>query len=551
MAKPFTSHDGVDSTGVRAEVHVQTGTGTVKELSENGKNVLVKMQVEGLKHPVQGWTSTSESIYEILTQAKESGREVSYRIESQRKNGVARNIPIAELRKTQETANENTRSLFVGVDGTLSSEAVTDPAEDPHTGGRIPATDPRNKPASASPAAGTPGGFSVEQALTGLANARQGGLPQSIVDATAALALAAGASVQQVMSAGVNEQQAETPRQVQRAIAAEAAPHIANNTDGRLNLGSYKVQAAVGAESLATDLLNAHAVAVAEKHNAQVLAQRENGDDSGDLVEVQPVNYRQAAALGGVLLGLADDVQVAAYGGGRPNRMASSHTRCRALVYDAVKNRYPVPFGESPERQEGWKKQITDEAVERFLNAIRLAAGDTDAPAQQEVSREEQQTQQDQPSTPANSAPEAPAEVPAEAPAGTPAVDVAGEDAQAPTAAEADPATGSPAAQVRQIGNAEAKPKPPVEGEDGFVAPDAEVLTRFGALAISAGFEPKPDSPVSVYLNHKFGVATARKVHAPALSALVNWYEQQGATGAGQFRQHVLTEAQGEAAASA
>lgn len=535
MAKPFVSHDGTDPNGIRAEVYVQTGTGTVKELKENGNNINVFMAVDGLKHPIGGWTSKSEAIYPMLVEAYESGREITYRIESQRKNGIDRATPIAVLRETMDTAKENCRNLFVGVDGTLSSEAVTDPAEDPYAGGRIPATDPRNKPAAA-PTAGGPGGFTAEQALTGLAAARQGGLSDSIIDSAAALALAAGASVQQVLTAGVDEQAEPAERQVQRVVAAEAAPFNAYNTDGRVNLGSYAVQAGVGAESLAAELIHDNAVAVAEAHNAAV----EAGEVEGEKIEPQPVNFKSAAALGSVLLDLADRVQVGTYEGGRPSRMANSHTRARSFVYDAVKNRYPVPFGADADTQEEWKKQVVAEGIERFKWAVKIALKVNDMPA-----APAEQTQQ----APAQQAPTAPVEQTAtEAPA--PAVETApvvstatGEPVvhqQEVPEAPAAPVE-QPEAQVRQIGTStQEKPKVLVEGDEGFVAPEPEVLQRFGALSRAAGFEPTPDSPVLAYLFTKFDVPAARKINGADLDKLVTWYEQQGEAGPSKFRQHVL-----------
>jgi hypothetical protein len=502
MAKPFISFDGADASGVRAEVWVEKGTGTVRALEESKTNVLVKMAVENLKHPVQGWLSLSDPIYPVLKEAMESGREVAYRIESQRKNGVDRTTPISTLRATQESANDSTRRLFVGVDDQRSSEAVTHPAEDPHAGGRIPAPDPTTVPASqqAQGGAASGGGFSAQQALAGLASARQGGLPPSVTDAAAALALAAGATVEQVLSAGMQEQREPERRAPQRVVAEEAPPHVPFNSDGRMNLGSYTVQAAAGAEALAAKLMRAQATKVAEQQNAEAA---EAGDDAAP-VEVQPINYEQAALLGGVLLDLADKVQVAAYGGGRVNRNKTSHSRARSYVYDAVEYRYPIPFGGTAEEKAAWTEQVLSEATARFANVIRLADGGAQAPAQQ---------------APAQQAP-----------------------AQQAPAQQAPAQQGN--AEVRQIGtNAAPKTKPPVEGEEGFMAPSDEVLQSFAALAASAGFEPGPDTPVAAYLDAKFGVTAARKVSGPALESLVTWFRAQGNESAAKFRSYVLAEA--------
>lgn len=501
MAKPFISHDGLDANDVRAEVYVETGTGTVKALEVNGKNVLVKMNVEGLRHPVQGWTSVSEAIYQTLVEAQESGRDVTYRIESQRKNGVDRKIPITELRKTQDIANENTRKLFVGVDGVLSSEAVTNPAEDPHTGGRIPATDPRHAPKQqGGNAPATAGGFSAEQALTGLANARQGGLPPTVVDAAAALALAAGASVEQVLTAGVDEQTTQQRREVRRAFAAEAKPFHSHNTDNRINLGSYAVQAAVGAESLAADLIAEQNARVAEAHNAAV----EAGDIAGEPIEPAPVDFKQAAALGRILLELADRVQVDAYGGGRPDRMATSHSRARGLVYDAVKNRYAVPFGDA-EAQDAWKKAVVAEATLRLQYAALISEPNAEENAPQQ-SQQGQQVERVE--------------------AGRPSGEQAGEQGNG---------------QVHQIA---AQRKVPVEGDEGFIAPTDQTIERFRVLAQAAGFDGSPESPILGYLTKTFGVGAVRKVHGPALDQMLAWYEQKGiepgAEGAVKFHEKVL-----------
>ena len=510
MAKPFTSFDGVDARGVRAEVHVQTGTGTVKALEENGKNILVKMSVEGLKHPVQGWTSKDENIFAILAEAKESGREISYRIEAQRKDGVPRETPIAELRPNAEEGAKHTRQIFVGADGTLSSEALTNPAEDPLSGGRVSALNPRTAPQQ-QPAGGAAsgGGFSVEQALAGLAKARQGGLPPTVVDATAALALAAGASVEQVMAAGVDEQTTQQRREIRRAVASEAKPFIAYNTDGRVNLGSYAVQAAVGAESLAADLIIANNVALAEAHNAAVDA----GDVAGEHVEPQPVDFKNAAALGAILLGLADRVQVDSIGGGRPDRMATSHSRARGLVYDAVKNRYPVPFGQDADAQTAWKQAIVAEATLRLQFAAMMADPNASENQPQQGQQGQGRMERQQAGRPAN------------------------ETGDQPQPGQAEQAQGGQVHQITQQRTV------PVEGDAGFEAPTPEILARFATLASAAGFEASPDSPISGYLMRTFGVAAVRKVHGPTLDTMLTWYEQKGieagAEGAVKFRDKV------------
>lgn len=559
MVKPFVSHDGPDSNGVRAEVYVQVGTGTVKKLVESGTNVQAEIVAEHLRHPIKGWFAKTEPFYATLVEAQKNGREISYRTESQRKRTVDRSLPIGPLRETTDLARENCIMVLAAVDGVMSSEAVTNPAEDPNPSGRIRATAPEPTPApqqgapqqGAVPATGP--ALSPDNALRGLAAARQAGMPQSVIDASAALALAAGASVKQINSAGFDAQSERTERTPQRAFAAEAAPYQAYNTDGRMNLGSYAVQAAAGAEGLATDLLWADEVASAERFNASVDA----GENEGPKVTPNPPNFKVAALLGMVFLGLADRVQVAVYGGGRPDRQANSHTRARGLVYDAIKHRFPVPFGQDTDVQTVWKDAVVEEAVTRFQFIVKIAsedAAETSDSAQGETP--DQASPQpaeatDSPAAPApqtaQGAPVAQGEPSTEGPVEAP---VAGGAMNAPTAQPAAHPTQAPqvdqadqAGSVRQIGSEHVeRPRIPIEGDADFVAPTQEILQRFGALAQQAGFEPVPDSPIAAYLLSKFKVSTARKVHGESLHTLVSWFEERD-DAAGRFRQHVLNEA--------
>ena len=52
--KPFVSYDGADEQGTRAEVMVNVGVGTVKEIErgEKGKSAKIKVAVEGLRFPI-------------------------------------------------------------------------------------------------------------------------------------------------------------------------------------------------------------------------------------------------------------------------------------------------------------------------------------------------------------------------------------------------------------------------------------------------------------------------------------------------------------------
>ncbi|WP_432573330.1 hypothetical protein [Kineococcus sp. SYSU DK005] len=480
MAKPFVSHDGADEQGVRAEVWVQVGTGTVTGIEnrdeETKRNVMVVLKSDNsrVSRPVTAWLAKDDPTYPEVLRAHETGREVRYRVESQRKPGVDRSTPIADLRVDMATAGANTVSIFAGIDGLLSREAVTDPAEDPGPGGRLRAagTAGRGQRAGEAPAGAGPG---LEAALSGLATARRAGLPAGVVDAAAALALAAGATAQQVADAGFTGQ-STTPRgERRRAFAHEAAPHLPLNSDQRVNLGSYAVQAAFSAERVAHDLLAGaaqHAPAAPAGTTGEPDGEPE-GTQEGTPQADGAVDLAQVARLAGVLLTLADRVQVGAYGGGRPDRMANSHTRARALVYDAVRTRHPVPSG--GEGHEAWAAAVVAEGVERFRALVALS---------QQV-----------------------AEVPA--PSG-------GDDGDGGGTA------GSPAPQ----------------GSPGSAAPTAQAMKRYRDLALAAGFPATPDSPALEFLRVKFGVGAVRQVRGEALESLLTWFEGQRRPGEA-FRSYV------------
>lgn len=519
MAKPFIALDGEDRQGVRAEVWVQTGTAQITEInparswskdhkdwdaatsSEKPTNVSVKVTNDHIRDGISGWLSTSDPLYAKVVEAYAAGTEVEYRVEWQRNKELDRSTSVKELRGYNEDtgrsdmglSGKNGKNIFAGLDAMLSKEAVTDPEEDPDRGGRVSAVgQARKAKAEAASAAGGPG-LSLEMALTGLATARAAGLPEGVTDAAAALALAAGATAKQVAEAGVSEQSPAQRREAARAHAKEATPYTAYNTDGRLNLGSSAVQAAFGAERVAHGLLVADRLAVFEKHNSAVAA----GEIEADLMEApDAVLPGQAVAMAGVLLDLADRVQVGAYGGGRPDRMSNSHVRSRSLVYQAIESTHPIPFGADAPTRTAWMEALVAECVGQFaaLASIAFPSERQAAPAQREQAAA------------------------AQAPATQQAV------VQEQPAAAVVPAEQAP---TQQVGQQVRQAKPPVEGEDGFIKPSSEVVVRFGTLTGDAGFTPAPDSPVGAYLTKKFGVTLARQVHGPALQALVEWFERQ------------------------
>lgn len=125
----IVSFDGVDPEGVRAEVSVQVGTGTVTnvELGKNGEtaHISFKSTNHKLVRPVKGWIRVNDPLYEVLNAAVGTNEVFEFRIETSRKPGIDRKTNLADLDKTSQTT-----ARLVGINGKLTSEAVTDPRED-------------------------------------------------------------------------------------------------------------------------------------------------------------------------------------------------------------------------------------------------------------------------------------------------------------------------------------------------------------------------------------------------------------------------------------
>lgn len=357
MALPFVSLDGADEAGVRAEVYVQTGEGIVERvnISDNKKTARVMVKVDGLKHAIGGWVNVDDPIFPILKEAKESGAVISYRIESQRKPSVDRKISITELRKDTASAQENTKSIFAGVNGQLSNEAVTNPAEDKAPGGRRRAID---MPAeAAAPAAGA----SAPRAVVTVDQVRKvadSGLAPSVVQMVAAAALAGGADVDEVVLAMIGGSKAGDDTRPERAnlrsFAREEPAWKSYNSDGRVNYGSAAVTAGVGAETF----IRQHLV---EKDVISAV------DFGGEETEGIVRTHLEA------VLTISDKVQGAVYGDGFPvDRGANSHSRARGIVYDTISNYIPVAKDQDLEQ---WSTRVFDVALSRFRLAVEVSLG--------------------------------------------------------------------------------------------------------------------------------------------------------------------------------
>lgn len=138
-SKPFVSYDGPDKDGVRAEVKVATGYGNVINLkrSSKGKTQNVTISVEGLKHDLGGWALLDSEMSDLIQEAYDDRFPIYFRIETRRKEGIDRSIPIGELSSTMELAKENVYKSLVGVrreetdEWIMSPHAMTRLDEDP------------------------------------------------------------------------------------------------------------------------------------------------------------------------------------------------------------------------------------------------------------------------------------------------------------------------------------------------------------------------------------------------------------------------------------
>lgn len=137
---PFITKDGVDANGVRAEVKVVMGYGDVVKITDSseGKTKNIEFAVRNTKYNPTGWCRDAK-IQKILEKAQESGEPVHFRIETRRKIGIDRNLPIAEISTLEKAKDSIVKSLAaVRLEGedewTLGQDAVSRIDEDPTTG---------------------------------------------------------------------------------------------------------------------------------------------------------------------------------------------------------------------------------------------------------------------------------------------------------------------------------------------------------------------------------------------------------------------------------
>lgn len=339
----FVSHDG-DGT----EVYVSTATAKVTKIEERTSSVNVHLEASYLKHPLNGWLNSNEEVLQVLRDSLENGKEVEVRIEAQRKPKVDKSIPIQEIRDGKDAKTDIIKKIAC-VNGVFTSEALTNPDDDPDTGKAKSALGRSGAPKAAG---GNNAGPSADKGtvlglLRNLSTSRD--VTESILDALKAQALIAGATVQEIVEASTVPEQ-EAPAQ-QNGFAREAPPFKEYNADGRLNLGGPSVAAGVG-------VFNYVFEKIAKTFEAEP--------------DIDTVEY-----LSALILSIADVLQVGAYGKGfRVDRTAGSHTRARASLFTVIDiNPLPVAANgkvASPDVVNAWVKKVG--AVTRLNLATGITA---------------------------------------------------------------------------------------------------------------------------------------------------------------------------------
>lgn len=496
MAK-FLSYDGIDKNGVRAEVMVQTGTGRIKNISGRGKenpdgsyrNVEVEFDPDNpkLQHKVYALLdTTAKELWDYVQEAHLAKKDISYRIESQRRRNVDRALKFEDLKHSEQVVR-----VLASVDTVFSHEALTSPAEDPDSG----APSALNNAASTTPVSAVGSG----DAMQALSAARSQGLPDSIVDSLAALALAQGYPASEVLAAGFASDNDRAVRSfVGNSRAVEEKPWNFTNTDGRINAGSYAVAHAATAERFALDHL-VMLYSAGKKTNVSV---------NDDMIA-------QAASLAIEILEAADSVQ--GYVVGRIDRQKNSYNRALSLILDSIEKRNPVPIGGEEEDVDKWRDSVVTEASERFVGILMVADGkkptvdDLQAWTAGQTSPAETVLPVT-PSAPKDQAPE-------------PAI------AKVEASSEEVLQTSLGAQEITSVESTETKFTAPtglpVEGEDGFVPPSAEDIEVLRDLCVEAGIVDNPKA-ISDWLERTIGVRSARKAHADVVGAFLDFYTAAG-----------------------
>lgn len=338
---PFITQDGSGT-----EVQVSTGYYAVESITPDAKGINAKVKFkrpEHLRFDISAWIPMKEPVFKKLEASMANDTPVSFRIESQRRPTVSRDIPYEELKKD---AGANLRSLLVYVDGEYTSEHVTLEENDPFSNGRVV-----QRPGQRF------GGDGDEPLLAGSVDPRTAldtlrrvvenkSFNPDVIAALTAQALLAGVSEEEIFaaSAGVDRRITEQPDTVRPSFSPESPSWSEFNKDGRPNLGSLTVQAGVGVEKF--------------------VRSQANGQDENAV-----------RVFSDLILAIADRVQEGAYGTGfRVDRGSSSHSTIRGLIYDTIGEQgVKIPFGRDLDAVKRWVAQVGSTVRTRFTTAISIA----------------------------------------------------------------------------------------------------------------------------------------------------------------------------------
>lgn len=358
MSQEFISHDGADSNGIRAEVVVVKGRGKVTDvvLGNKDRSVQVSFMEENLKNPIKGWANVGTPIHAEVLRAKETGEDVNYRIEIQRKSFIPRDMPMDEVRPKGDmlTANKNAIRILAAVNDVVSDEAVTHPSEDsPSTYGRHKATGTEGRPTNNNGAS-----ISSETLINGLKTLASSGASPEVQAAALGVAIALGVTPSEAFNAVSSEEGVGERPPVKTSFSGEGKPWEWYNTDGRENLGHARFSAGSGAEHFVRQqLVNM-------------------GVDSNAL-------HDGVVYFTNIILSIADRVQEKIYGEGyRPDRASASHSRIRGIIYDTVEFYHPLPVnipqGEDPHTIiKEWIADVGNLAFERFQIVVESSNSPT------------------------------------------------------------------------------------------------------------------------------------------------------------------------------
>lgn len=329
----------------------------VEKMDERKETIAVSLKAPHLKWPITAYINKKdEEVVAVLRSVSAEARPIRVRIETKRKYNIDKSVAFANLGKTEVV------KIVAGVDGLLTSEALTDPSNDPNGGGDFVA-----RPASsgAGVAAQSPqrGGVYSEgknvmngvdirrQALSALKKtATANYLRPEATELMKAIALMFGATVEEVVEAGVAD---DTSVPFYQGRAEESPAWKLYNSDASLNVGNY------GVVSVSRILVNVKKILLSVN-------------------KVELPEDRLVRKLAQLVLYTVDVVQKYAYENRRPvNRLANSYTAIVEVVFDVIRFNGGFPVTDSGEllgadRAKDWLRNVGTEAKETYLLAGEL-----------------------------------------------------------------------------------------------------------------------------------------------------------------------------------